>query len=208
MALYHDATVTPSKLELASAWLAKQPWFRADAENCEMIGAFRFDDPQGSVGMETHLVRSGASVVQAPMTYRDAPLEGADDWLIGTTEHSTLGTRWVYDGLGDVRYLTMLAAVTMTGQGEALGLVEYDGVWHIAPTPVRIRGGGWGLDRVSVDDFVAVDEGGSLVRFQNDRFEMRVHRLVEPGETRGMCLTATWSGEDEPCLLADVVERQ
>ena len=40
-----------------------------------------------------------------PVTYRDAPLPGADAWLIGTMDHSVLGKRWVYDGVGDPVYL-------------------------------------------------------------------------------------------------------
>jgi len=33
-----------------------------------------------------------------PLTYRGAPLDGAEDALVGTTEHGVLGRRWVYDG--------------------------------------------------------------------------------------------------------------
>ena len=33
-----------------------------------------------------------------PMTYRGAPLAGADEALIGTSEHGVLGRRWIYDG--------------------------------------------------------------------------------------------------------------
>ena len=32
-----------------------------------------------------------------PLTYRGAPLAGGEADLVGTTEHSALGTRWVYD---------------------------------------------------------------------------------------------------------------
>jgi len=34
----------------------------------------------------------------------------------------------------DAQFIIMLATVAMTGQGEALGMVVYDGRWHIAPT--------------------------------------------------------------------------
>jgi len=47
----------------------------------------------------------------------------------------------------------MLAAVAMTGQGEAIGLAEHDGRWYVAPSNVRIRGGGWNGRRVPVDGF-------------------------------------------------------
>ena len=52
-------------------------------------------------------------VVQVPLTFRGAPLEGCEHALIGTTTHSTLGERWVYDGVHDpvfVRaWLTLVA---------------------------------------------------------------------------------------------------
>ena len=40
-------------------------------------------------------------VVQVPLTFRGAPLEGHEHALIGTATHSTLGERWVYDGVHD-----------------------------------------------------------------------------------------------------------
>lgn len=92
-----------------------------------VIGSYRFDDPDGRVGMETHLVKAGDTVFQVPLTYHDEPLEGADGAFITEMQHSVLGTRWVYDGLRDPLFAVMLAAVTMTGQGEALGMAVYDG---------------------------------------------------------------------------------
>ena len=35
------------------------------------------------------------------MTYRGAPLAGAEEALIGTSEHGVLGTRWIYDAAHD-----------------------------------------------------------------------------------------------------------
>ena len=119
----------------------------------EVIGSYRFDDPDGRVGMETHLVTAGGTLLQVPLTYRDEPLDGAEDALITEMQHSVLGTRWVYDGLRDPRLVVMLAAVAMTGQGEALGMAVYDGRWYIAPSNVRIQGGGWTQERVPVDGF-------------------------------------------------------
>ena len=118
-----------------------------------MIGSYRFDDPDGRVGMESHLVTAGGTLLQVPLTYRDEPLDGADDALITEMQHSVLGTRWVYDALRDPRYVVMLAGVAMTGQGEALGMVVHDGRWYVAPSNVRIEGGGWTLERVPVDGF-------------------------------------------------------
>ena len=73
-----------------------------------MIGSYRFDDPDGHVGMETHLVGMETHVVDVdgtllhvPLTYQDEPLNGAADALITEVQHCVLGTRWVYDGLED-----------------------------------------------------------------------------------------------------------
>jgi hypothetical protein len=56
MAILHRASVTPSKRELAEAWLDEQPW--AVDGGVEMLGSYRFDDPAGEVGVEAMLVRS------------------------------------------------------------------------------------------------------------------------------------------------------
>jgi hypothetical protein len=42
------------------------------------------------------------------MTYRGSALDGADDALIGTSEHGVLGTRWIYDGVHDAVLVTCL----------------------------------------------------------------------------------------------------
>src|SRR5215208_7968799 len=123
MARFHLATITPTKPELLAAWAPTQPWGPPTDAAIDVIGSFRFDDPDGRVGMETHLVTAGDTLLQVPLTYRDQPLDGAAHHLVTEMEHSELGTRWVYDGLGDPLFVTMLAAVSLTGQGEALGMV-------------------------------------------------------------------------------------
>ena len=111
------------------------------------------------------------------------------------------------DGLRDSRFVIMLAAVAMTGQGEALGMVAHDARWYIAPTNVRIHGGGWTLERVPVDGFeLASDDGGPAV-LRNDRFELTVFRRPRPGPRPAIGLTASWDGQDDAVALADVRER-
>ena len=172
-----------------------------------VTGSYRFDDPEGGVGMETFLLRAAGALIQVPLTYRDQPLAGAEDALITKMEHSVLGTRWVYDGVRDARFLVMFAAVAMTGQGEALGMAEYEGRWYVAPTNVRIQGGGWTLERVPVDGFeLDTDDGGPAV-LHNDRFELTLFRRPEPGPRPAIGLTATWDGQQDSVVLAEVRER-
>jgi hypothetical protein len=129
MARFHRATITPTKDALIAQWVPTQAWGPSPDDPIEVIGSYRFDDPDGRVGMETHLVTAGGTVLQVPLTYRDEPLDGAEEALITEMQHSVLGNRWVYDGLRDPRFVVMLAAVAMTGQGEALGMAVYEGRW-------------------------------------------------------------------------------
>jgi hypothetical protein len=98
MALFHVATITPTKDELIADWLPRQPWGPAATDEVTVVGAFRFDDPLGQVGMETFVAEAAGVRYLVPLTYRGAPLDGAADALVGEMEHSALGTRWVYDG--------------------------------------------------------------------------------------------------------------
>jgi hypothetical protein len=117
MAIIYDTTMHPSKLELLASWLPDQPWYRETGYGITRAGGFRLDDPDGEVGIEFLVVvtRNGAAYL-VPMTYRGAPLDGADGALIGTAEHGVLGTRWIYDGEHDPVLRAQLAALL---RGEA-----------------------------------------------------------------------------------------
>lgn len=208
MALFHRATLAPSKADLVAQWAPTQSWGPAADVPIELVGSYRFDDPEGRVGMEVHLARAGDVLLQVPVTYRDEPLHGAADALIVEMEHSVLGTRWVYDGLRDPALVVMLAAVALTGQGEALGMVVYDGRWYIAPSEVRIQGGGWTTERVPVDAFELESDGVDGAVLRNDRFDLSVYRRPAPGARPPIGLTATWEGQSDPVVLAEVVDRQ
>ena len=117
MATVHKTTLTPTKLELLTAWLPAQPWYddRGRAPELARAGGFRLDDPAGEVGIEFMVVTDGsddsAAAYLVPLTYRGAALEGADAGLIGTTEHGVLGRRWVYDGIADPVLVGQLVAL-------------------------------------------------------------------------------------------------
>ncbi len=94
----------------------------------------------------------------------------------------------------------------MTGQGEAIGMAVYDGRWFIAPTNVRIRGGGWSQERVPVDGFELIADDATATVLQNDRFSLTAFRRPEPGPRPPIGLTATWEGQAEAVVLAQVRE--
>ena len=92
----------------------------------------------------------------------------------------------------------------MTGQGEALGMAEFDGRWYIAPSHVRIQGGGWTQERVPVDGFELDDPTATNAVLRNDRFQLTVFRRPEPGARPPIALTATWDGQPNPVVLTEL----
>lgn len=117
MAVIHKTTMKPTKLELLAPWLPLQPWYlgAGGAPELSRVGGFRLDDPQGEVGIEFMVVRddSGDRPVHyhLPLSYRGAPLAGAEQALVGTSEHGVLGQRWVYDGGHDPVLVGQLLAL-------------------------------------------------------------------------------------------------
>ena len=109
VALFHAATIAPTKDELHR---------RVGPD--QAVGASRPPIPSRSSAPTGSTTRTAGSawrptwpgrrvLLQVPLTYRDEPLAGADEALITEMEHSVLGTRWVYDGLRDPRFVVMLA---------------------------------------------------------------------------------------------------
>lgn len=174
--LHPDATLTPSKRDLLVAWLPSQPWFHGDAGSIVIVGNFRFVDPYGEVGIETHLVRAGDATYQVPLTYRSEPLEEAAEGLVGTMEHSVLGTRWTYDATSDPVYLAELVRVIREGDTEA--------------------------DRSSGDKTAWV-EGSGVVPGVDVQGQVRIAREIghdehfTPEHARGI-LTGTWNDGCDP----------
>ncbi|MFR9797434.1 maltokinase N-terminal cap-like domain-containing protein [Streptomyces sp. MS06] len=107
MSIIHRTTLTPTKLELLTTWLPTCSWYSGGpgAPVLSRAGGFRLDDPHGEVGMEFMVVLDGSGdlpvAYQVPLTYRGAPLDGAEAALVGTSEHGVLGKRWIYDGTRD-----------------------------------------------------------------------------------------------------------
>lgn len=124
MAILHRATVTPTKAELVASWLDRQPW--GGVGGVDVIGSYRFDDPEGAVGVEAFMVRRGASLLHVPMTYRGAALDGSEAHLIGTMDHSVLGKRWIYEAINDPVAVACFSRA-LSGQQKQATLDLYDG---------------------------------------------------------------------------------
>ena len=105
MAIIHQTTLTPAKMDLLTSWLPGRSWYGGTTPHLAKAGGFRLDDPDGEVGLEFMAVtdNSGEEPVtyHVPLSYRGAPLPGSGDGLICTAEHGVLGRRWIYDGTRD-----------------------------------------------------------------------------------------------------------
>jgi hypothetical protein len=200
MALLYDATLVPSKLELLSAWLPSRSWFTGDAD-VQRLGAYRFDDPGGEVGVETFLVRAGdGPVFQVPLTYRNTPLPGQDDFLLGTTEHSVLGTRWVYDGCADAVWASALATAILTGGRQAEEFIDRgDHLEPRAPLATVEGSGAPGTFVPGIDAVICLDQGATtLVR--TGTVELVVARVIGAAVDATQTLSGSWAGGESVVL--------
>jgi hypothetical protein len=213
VALLHQTTLVPSKLELITEWAPRQSWFAGDAGAAfATVAAFRFDDPSGEVGIETLFVRVGdGPVLQIPLTYRNEPVEGAERFLIGTMEHGVLGTRWTYDGAGDPIYLGELATAVLTGGSQVDLYYEVDGKRTAKdPNATAVGSGQAGTAVPSThDDHVPVtrnDESSTLVETENLRFLIARQPVAHPLaiDTNTQTLSGTWTDQAESVPLAQV----
>jgi hypothetical protein len=208
MALIYNAQLTPSKIALLAAWSPGQPWWRGDSGSLEAVGAYRFDDPAGEVGIETHLLRNGdGQTLQVPLTYRGAPLDGADAALLGTMEHSVLGRRWVYDACFDPIYAAALATTILTGATEAeLQIVVDNGLEH-RPATTCVRGSGTPGTSVPTIDAVtaASDDTSTVIRAGGLQLLVRRVLTSDPVTDGAPTLTGVWPGSADPTVLAHVV---
>jgi Maltokinase N-terminal cap domain len=170
MAIIHQTTLSPGKLELLTAWLPGQPWYRgAGAPQLDRAGGFRLDDPDGEVGIEFMVVADAADGAErcyhVPLTYRAAPLADTQSALIGTSEHGVLGLRYIYDGPSDPVLAAQLIALLQGEVGAQAQRVShtpdpsvtasYAGPPLAATDPVRAASGPDGTD-------IALAGGGVL----------------------------------------------
>ena len=188
MAIIHRAELRPAKLELIADWLDTQSW--GGSGPVTALGAYRFDDPAGEVGVEGHLVSRGGVVFHLPLTYRGASLDDPAAHLVGRMQHSVLGERFVYDATTD--------QVAVTCLGRALRGEQQPSVWeiHDQGRVVGRRDPSVGLTLRS-DPGSREDTGpvGCVVVPLDDAGELRIARVLGVDEPGGRTqLVATWDG--------------
>jgi Maltokinase N-terminal cap domain len=209
VALLYKATLTPSKIELLQTWVPKQPWLGdVDPTTVEAVGSYRFDDPAGEVGMETHLLRGAeGQILQVPVTYRGSPMAGADSLLIGTMQHSVLGERWVYDACGDPVYVSALATVILRGGTHAELDVATDAGQVRLDATTRVWGSGSGDSEIPPIGPVSLSNEGTATVIRVPHVEMTLLRAIDADSETGVragqqSLVGTWPGQNDPALLA------
>jgi hypothetical protein len=202
VALIHQATLTPTKDELLAAWLPRQSWAGPGADRPQRLGAYRFDDPAGDVGTETFFLGAGDAVLHVPVTYRGTPLEGGDEYLIGVSEHSVLGRRWVYDGCGDPVYVSALVTAMLTGATQVEEVVQEGR--HLVPRAgtAGVRGSGDPTTLPATVDAVTTEQDGPVTLIRAGAIELVVVRVVGGVEVTGdETLVGGW-GDSAPSVLA------
>src|ERR1700760_3783365 len=96
MAVIHQTTLSPAKLELLSALLPGQSWYQGRVPDLARCGGFRLDDPAGEVGLEFMLVSDTSGDVpvtyNVPLTYRGAPLAAPSSARPSTASSAAAGS--------------------------------------------------------------------------------------------------------------------
>ncbi len=210
MSIIFDTTLSPSKYELLAAWLPSQPWFSGDASRLEVVGAYRFDDPEGEVGFEGHLFTAGDGVTyHVPLSYRGAPLEYGEEFLVGTMEHGVLGKRWASDAIGDPAFRAVLATVMVQGgTGSREFLVDDTGAEVEYEPSVRVAG--TGSPGLALPELWAaqVELRGTMSVAHTEFVSLELHRIILPvldgsSDAEGAwSLRGAWGGDRVGALLA------
>ena len=175
MTVGHGATVGPLGGDLdrlLATWMPRQRWYPAKGRGVsqQLLGALALDssDPGADVEVVSLVVAldSGdrADVVQVPLTYRTAPLPGAEGAFLGRLDDG----RHVYDGPHDPAYVAALMASLDTPAGVR------------APSPTTSRV----LTGEQSNTSVVVDAEGP------DPLVIKVFRTLHPGDNPDVTVPA------------------
>jgi hypothetical protein len=190
--IHPNSTISPTKLELLAAWLPSRSWAGPGA--VEKVTSYRFDDPEGEVGVEAIVVRVGDLLLHAPLTYRAASLAGAEEHLITTMQHTALGERWVYDAAGDPVAVACFARALRGEQAQAeMELWEDGAVVGHRDSPVRLRVEQGAPSAAPGDAEVLEVDGGRLCIARTIGTGLDGERRLVAGWADGEGVVATWS---------------
>ena len=159
--------------------------------------AFRFDDPDGR-GRAAKASCSGPALPTPvlPLTYRGAELDGAEEHLVGTTEHSELGPRWVYDGCADPVFVGELVRAVLTGGTGVDHEYDIGNGRGVAPTKPRCRAAAVRPMYPSSRSVGCHDEG-PLTIVNAGPLELAVARIVGTYVDAAETLAVTWKGGND-----------
>jgi len=200
--VHHTATLAPTKQELVEAWLPSRAW--APDGPIEKVAEYRFDDPRGEVGVETILWRTETgAMLQVPFSYRAEPLDGAEEFLVGTSDHSVLGKRWVYDGCADPVWAAALTAAILTGGTQAQMVIDRDGELSDVPARMQVRGSGSaGAQVPAVSSVSSVSDDGPITTVTAGEVTIVLPRVVGTPVSGEATLTGAISDQDLGVLAA------
>ena len=194
MADIYQAEINPSKKEVLATVLGLEP------NEIETLATYRFDDPEGEVGIEVFIVQiPDGTTIQVPLTYRGERMDGEEDGdLITTMEHSVLGPRYVYFGAADPVFAqALVTTIAESGTGAKQYRVQADSSEkeQITDGLAEVRGTGaaeFADDELGEDVYEVVEMFAEL-----DLDGLDTEEAAEPG-----LLIGTWDGQDTPVLLA------
>nr|WP_240163333.1 hypothetical protein [Mycolicibacterium sphagni] len=203
--VHRDATLRPTKIEIVRQWLTAADWFDAAPETVVTSPplSYRFDDPDGKVGIETLVAPYNEGFIQLPLTYREAPLDGAQRWLLTTMEHSVLGRRWIYDGVGDPVLVTAFIRSIAGGASSATLEFGAEDERQTAATSVHARG--TGSEPITKPlDVVSVERSETLSTVRTSAGVLRIPHLLDPAaRVSARALVGDGDGFGSELLLAE-----
>ena len=132
-----------------------------------------------------------------------APLDGAEEFLVATSDHSVLGRRWVYDGCGDPVWAATLATAILAGGSQAQMVIEHEGELVDVPARMRVRGSGSaGAEVPAISTVESVRDEGSVTTVSAGSVTISLARVVGAPLPGGATLTGTVGDQDLGVLAA------
>jgi hypothetical protein len=124
--------------------------------------------------------------------------------LIGTSPHSVLGRRWVYDGCGDHVWAATLAETILTGGVQAQMFFEQDGERVDVPPRIQVEGSGSADDVADVTSIDSVSDEGTVTVVRAGDLELALARVVGSPLGGAFNLIGRMGGSGEPRILASL----